>query len=466
MTGPPALSAEQSVASAINRAAGGRPVPGNEVRLLIDGPDAYEAMLDVIGQATRWIHFENYIIRSDAAGWRFAEALAARARDGVHVRVLHDGLGSFSTSRKYWRFLREAGAEVRAFRPLRAIDLVGNLSRTHRKLVVADGARAVMGGLCIGCEWTGEDTDGGRPWRDTAVEIGGPASAVLDQAFARTWEVAGGMLPDTDVAGRVTPQGEAEVRVIGGEPGRERTYRVIELMAAGSINRLWITDAYLVAPPRLFQALRDAARDGVDVRLLVPGLSDLPLVRNLSRIGYRDLLRSGVRIFEWDGPMLHAKTMVADGRWTRVGSSNLNPSSLLGNWELDVLIEDAALADAMERQFRLDVARSREVIRRPVRGPKRISAALPTALQRENPEVAAGEHRPSRRERRRRAALALRAILSNARRSIFLPLSAILISLTALFFALPKITAYAFGLLSAWLAVSAWREAFRRRADK
>ena len=105
--------------------------------------------------------------------------------------------------------------------------------------------------------------------------------------------------------------------------------------------------------------------------------SDLPLVRNLSRIGYRDLLRSGVRIFEWDGPMLHAKTIVADGRWTRVGSSNLNPSSLLGNWELDVLIEDPALAEAMERQFRLDIARSREVTRRPARGPQRISAALP-----------------------------------------------------------------------------------------
>ena len=100
------------------------------------------------------------------------------------------------------------------------------------------------------------------------------------------------------------------MRVISGEPGRERAYRVIELLAAGSIERLWITDAYLVAPPRLFQALRDAARDGVDVRLLVPGSSDLPLIRNLSRIGYRDLLRSGVRIYEWDGPMLHAKTIV------------------------------------------------------------------------------------------------------------------------------------------------------------
>ena len=162
------------------------------------------------------------------------------------------------------------------------------------------------------------DRRGHARWQPVARHrgrIAGPAAAVLDQAFARTWEIAGGRLPDDDAAGRVTPQGDAEVRIIGGEPGRERTYRVIELLAAGSINRLWITDAYLVAPPRLFQALRDAARDGVDVRLLVPGSSDLPLVRNLSRIGYRDLLRNGVRIFEWDGPMLHAKTIVADGRW-------------------------------------------------------------------------------------------------------------------------------------------------------
>jgi cardiolipin synthase len=463
---PVVVSAEQTVTSAINRAAGGRPIPGNDVRLLIDGPDAYRAMLDAIAGATRWIHFENYIIRSDGAGRRFAEALAARAREGVHVRVLYDGLGSFATKRAYWGSLRKAGVEVRPFRPLSPVDLASNFSRNHRKLVVADGSRAVMGGLCIGCEWTGEDHEGGLPWRDTAVEISGPAAAVLDQAFGRTWALAGGTLPEGDVAGRVTPQGEAEVRVISGEPGRERAYRVIELLAAGSISRLWITDAYLVAPPRLFQALRDAARDGVDVRLLVPGTSDLPLVRNLSRIGYRDLLRSGVRIFEWDGPMLHAKSIVADGRWTRVGSSNLNPSSLLGNWELDVLIEDATLADAMERQFRLDVARSREVVRRQVRGPHRISAALPTVLRREDPEVAPTAHRPSSRERRRRAALAVRALISNARRSIFLPLSFGLVLLGALFFALPTISAYVFGALCGWLALSAWREAFRRRVDR
>jgi cardiolipin synthase A/B len=399
-------------------------------------------------------------------GRRFAELLAQRALEGVHVRVLHDAVGSLYTSRKFWRRLREAGVEVRSFRPLRPLDIVGNFARNHRKLLVTDGSTAVMGGLCIGCEWTGEDIDGGRPWRDTAVEVAGPAAAVLDQAFGQTWTVAGGKLPDDDVAGRVTPQGDAEVRVIAGEPGRERTYRVTELLAAGAIDRLWITDAYLVAPPRLFQALRDAARDGVDVRLLVPGSSDLPFIRNLSRIGYRDLLRSGVRIYEWDGPMLHAKTIVADTRWVRVGSSNLNPSSLLGNYELDVLIEDPGLAGAMDRQFRLDIARSREVTRRLVRGPARISAALPTALNRREPEVSTAAYRRSRREARRRAALAVRTVAANARRSVFLPMSAVFVSLGLLFFALPTATAYVFGVVCAWLAIGAGREAFRRRADR
>jgi cardiolipin synthase len=465
VTAPAADGLSQSVDAAINRAAGGRPIPGNQVQLLIDGADSYAAMLDVIAHATRWIHFENYIIRSDREGWRFGEALAVRAREGIPVRVLYDGVGSIFTSGKLWRHLRQAGVEVRVFHPLRPLSIVTNFARDHRKLVVADGATAVLGGLCIGCEWIG-DADGARPWRDTAVRIGGPASAVLDQSFARTWAVAGKPLPDEEAAGRVAPEGDGEVRVIAGEPGRERTFRVIELLAAGSVERLWITDAYMVAPPRLFQALRDAARDGVDVRMLVPGASDLPLIRNLSRIGYRDLLRSGVRIYEWDGPMLHAKTIVVDGRWVRIGSSNLNPSSLIGNYELDVLIEDVALAEAMERQFRLDIGRSREVRRRPLRGPRRISEALPTALTRSEPEVDVGRHRRSRREAGRRAALALRTIASNARRSVFIPLTAIFVALGLLFFVLPRQTAYVFGVICAWLAVSAGREAFRRRADR
>lgn len=466
MTGTRAVLAEQSVACAINRAAGGRPVPGNEVHLLIDGPNTYRVMLEVISQATRWIHFENYIIRSDEAGWRFAELLAARAREGVHVRVLYDWLGSVGTTRRFWKHLRTAGAEVRAFHPPRVVDAVSNISRNHRKLVVADGARAVLGGLCIGCEWTGEGTRGGQPWRDTAVDIGGPAAAVLDQTFVEVWEVAGGRVPSDQLAGAVQPQGNADVRVISGEPGRERAYRVIELLTAGSVERLWITDAYLVAPPRLFQALRDSARDGVDVRLLVPGSSDLPLIRNLSRIGYRDLLRSGVRIYEWDGPMLHAKSIVCDDRWTRIGSSNLNPSSLLGNYELDVLIDDSELADSMQAQFRRDIARSREVASRPLRGPRRISQALPAVLTHQDPEVAPVEYHRSGREMRRRAALVFRAVASNARRSVFGPISAMFIALGLVFVALPRESAYVLAVLCAWVALGAGREAFRRRIDR
>lgn len=450
----------------MNRAAGGRPIPGNRVALLIDGSDTYGAMLDTIASARRWVHFENYIIRSDAAGWRFAERLAERARAGVQVRVLYDWLGSIATSARLWRFLRAAGAEVRAFHPPRVLDVLTNFSRNHRKLVVADGARAVIGGLCIGCEWTGEGKSARPPWRDTAVEIEGPAAAVLDQAFGATWVVAGGTIPQDQVAGSVTPQGEAEVRVVMGEPGRERTYRVVELLAAGAIDRLWITDAYMVAPPRIFQSLLDAARDGVDVRLLVPGASDLPLIRDLSRIGYRDLLRSGVRIFEWDGPMLHAKTLVTDGRWVRVGSSNLNPSSLSGNYELDVLVADAELAEAMDLQFRRDIARSREVRRRPFRGPRRISRVLPAVLTEEKPEVVTARSRRSPREARQRAVLVLRTVVSNARLSVFAPVSAIFLLLGLLFVVAPKPAAYVTAALCAWLAVGAGREAVRRRAER
>ena len=465
MTATRSIPAEQSVACAINRAAGGRPVPGNRVDLLIDGPDTYRAMLDAIDQAEHWVHFENYIIRSDAAGWRFAEFLARRAREGVHVRVVYDWFGSLGTSRGYWRYLREAGVEVRSFHPPQLVDVVTNISRNHRKLVVADGTRAILGGLCIGCEWTGEGQTGAQPWRDTAVDIRGPGAAVLDQTFARLWGLTGHPVPPEQTAGVVASVGNAEVRIIPGEPGRERAYRVIELLAAGSVERLWITDAYMLVPPRLFQALRDCARDGVDVRLLVPGSSDVPLVRNLSRIGYRDLLRSGVRIYEWDGPMLHAKTIVCDHRWVRIGSSNLNPSSLLGNYELDVLIEDPELAQGMEDQFRLDIARSREVASRPLRGPRRISKSLPVVLTRQHPEAPAA-YRRTRREARRRAGLVLRAVASHARRSVFIPISGIFVALGLLLVALPKISAYVLAALCAWLALGAAREAFRRRADR
>lgn len=464
-TPPPLEGASEAgtLEKAIDRAAGHRPIPGNGVRLLIDGPDAFDAMFDIIATARRRIHFENYIFRSDAIGWRFAEALAARARDGIQVRVLFDWLGSISTRRKLWRYLKQAGVEIRCFNPPRLLDAFNSLSRNHRKLVVGDSVRAITGGLCIGDEWVGDAAKGIMPWRDTAIEINGPAAVSLDNAFESIWAVAGPAIQPGDEVGRALPCGDASVRTIVGKPGRERVYKVLEMLAASSVKRLWITDAYMVPPPRLFQAFLDAARDGVDIRMLVPGSSDVALVRNLTRIGYRDLLRAGVRIFEWEGPMLHAKTIVADSCWTRVGTSNLNASSLLGNYELDVLIEDVALARQMEDQFRKDIARSAEIVRGRLRAPERLQKVLPSKLSRQRPEEHPIIHQRTRREGRRRAVVALWTVLTGARRSIYGPAALALVILASFFILLPRVASYIFGGLCVWLAVAATREALRRR---
>jgi cardiolipin synthase len=238
-----------------------------------------------------------------------------------------------------------------------------------------------------------------------------------------------------------------------------RASRTTELMLAGAAERVWITDAYLVAPRGIYQSLMDAAREGVDVRLLVPGTSDLTHIRNLTRLGYRDLLAAGVRIFEWRGSMLHAKSIVADGRWTRVGSSNLNISSLLANWEIDLLIDDADLAVAMESQFRRDLDHSVEVLQTLV--PARLGRRK--AKLTFNPGAPAPRYVRTFRERRRRAVVTLRAVLAGSQRTLFLQYSLTLAGLGALFLLFPRTMAGVFAVMALWLAVAAWVDAFRRR---
>ena len=455
------------VTRALDRASGSRAIPGNQVDLLLDGPVAYPVMLELIAQAQHWIHFENYIIHDDRTGWQFAKALAARARAGVHVRVLADWLGSHGTGRHYWNFLRAAGVEVRLFGPPRW-NLFRLFVRDHRKLVSVDGRDAVAGGLCIGDEWAGRPERGILPWRDTAVRISGPAVPALEGAFRRTWAAAGGNVTAEDMVGDAPERGPAAVRVIAGEPGQARSYRVIQLLAAGAADQMWITDAYLVLPSALLQGLLDASHDRADVRLLVPGASDLPVVRDLTRIGYRELLSGGVRILEWDGPMLHAKSMVVDGRFGRVGSSNLNASSLLGNFELDVVVEDREFCVALEAQFRIDAARSSEVALRPRRAPERLQPYLPPAFERlpgpdsaEHPPY--GPHVRSLKERRGRTVLALRTVASAARRSIYGPLLLVFALLAGAAVVLPHVIAWSVGILSLYLSTAAATELFRRR---
>jgi cardiolipin synthase len=358
-----------------------------------------------------------------------------------------DWLGSFGTGRRFWRELRQAGVEVRFFGPPDLWNFRRNLTRNHRKLVVVDGEWAATGGWCIGDEWAGNPAEDRQPWRDTGVVVDGPAAAVLDQAFGAVWGLIGAPLPPDELVAEVPIRGEAEVRVLAGEPGGARASRILELLLAGVQERVWITDAYLVAPRGLFRGLLDAARQGVDVRLLVPGTSDLPHIRNLTRTGYRELLESGVRIFEWRGPMLHAKSVVTDGRWVRIGSTNLNLSSLIANYELDVLIEDEDFAQQMEDQFRRDLDHSVEV--RYARTPLfRDSIAF------RMPDGTVDEHHPGFRERRRRAVVALRAAISGSERVLFLQRILGLALLAALLLLFPRTTGLLLGVVVLWVALT------------
>lgn len=348
---------------AMERASDSEQVRGNTAHLLAGSREAFAAWLDAIGRAERYVHMENYIIRDDRIGRRFREVLCEQARNGVKVRLLYDWIGCWATPRRFWKPFRDAGVEVRTFAPPSVTDPLNFIRRDHRKVIAVDGEWASVSGMCIGDEWAGDPEQGIPPWRDTGVEFRGPVAAVIDRAFAKTWGTAGGVLPPDELPDprQVPPAGNVAVRVVEGEPGRSRIYRISQFVSVGVERRLWITDPYFVLPPAMAEALASAARDGVDVRVLVPAYNNWPIVGGMSRAGYRPLLDAGVRLFEWEGPMIHAKTAVADGFWSRVGSSNLNLASLLGNWELDVAVTDLNFAREMEALFERDLESSVEV---------------------------------------------------------------------------------------------------------
>jgi cardiolipin synthase len=319
------------------------------------------------------VHLDNYIFENDATGKRFAEALSAKATEGVKVRVLHDWFGCMDVPRSFWQELREAGVEIRAVNPPTLGAPLGVIRRDHRKLLAVDGEYASTGGVCISDGWLVTSPETGLAYRDTAVSIRGPAVADVDRAFAAMWDETGEALAQDERphAEEVQVAGEEAVRVVVQEPRKMRTLRMLQLLTVGVERRLWVTDAYFLSMPILTQALMATARDDVDVRVLVPATNDIPWIGRASRAGYRQFLEAGVRIFEYGGPMIHAKTLVADGWWSKVGSTNLNFSSLAANWEIDLVAEDTGFAAQMEQLFEEDLANAREVLLvRTARGPK------------------------------------------------------------------------------------------------
>ena len=361
-----AASESSLIEQAFTRAAGTPLITGNSVRLLRDARENYPPWLEAIAAAEQTIHFETYIIWDDEQGAIFADALVQRAQEGVSVRLLYDWLGALGKApRRFWEPIIRAGGDVRVFNPPRFASPLGWLHRDHRKALVVDGRVGFVSGLCVGQQWVGDAEKGIEPWRDTGVELRGPAVDAVERAFARAWAAAGernGIREEPLAVPHNSAAGDVAVRVVASEPWSARMIRLEQLMAAAAQQRLWLTDAYFAGIPEYMQGLRAAARDGVDVRLLVPGTTDIPLLQAFSRSGYRPLLEAGVRVYEWRGSMLHAKTALADDQWSRVGSSNLNIASWIGNWELDVAVDDHGFTEKMAQMYLDDLEHSTEIV--------------------------------------------------------------------------------------------------------
>jgi cardiolipin synthase len=345
---------------------------GNVVELMRDGAQIFDAMIEIIATARETVVLESYMIVSDSVGERFSVALLAAAARGVKVRVIADWAGSRETTRAFWHLLRDGGVEVRIFNKPGFRRWLGLLPRDHRKVLVADEEVCVTGGIGLSEVWSGFV---GRkkkkaPWRDTAVLIRGPAAQDMARAFETMWKRANfeerraarrHVIRRSRNSGIIPGQTGAVVGIIEGEPWRLRVARALQIQSVSAEKAIWIASAYFYPSSAEIEALCGAALDGVDVRVLVPSKYDHPWVRMLTRSVYKQLLRNNVRIWEWNGVMMHAKTSVIDGRWVRVGSTDFNPLGVAINYELDAVIESQELGKAAEEMFLRDLQESTEI---------------------------------------------------------------------------------------------------------
>jgi cardiolipin synthase len=448
------------------RASGSLLIPGNSVRVLRDARENYPAWLEAIESAERTIHFESYIIHEDEQGEIFADALAAKARTGVLVRLIYDWMGAFGkTSNKFWRRLRDAGAEVRCFNPPRFDSPFGWLSRDHRKMITIDGRRGFVTGLCVGLMWVGDQQRGVEPWRDTGIEVRGPGLAEIERAFAMMWAMMGQPIPEDELPeiDSISTAGDVPLRVVASMPNTAGLYRLDQVIAAAARETLWLTDAYFAGTTPYVQALSAAAQDGVDVRLLVPQDTDIPVMRALSRSGYRPLLEAGVKVYEWNGLMIHAKTAVADGYWARVGSTNLNPSSWINNWELDVVIEDDRIGDEMERMFLEDLEHATEIV---LTGRKRLAPTAKPERRRLRERIGTGSSSRAAAGvvqigRTVGAAITNRRALEPAEARIMGGSGLMLLALSIVAFVWPGAIAIPLAVIGVWMAISLFIRALR-----
>ncbi len=335
--------------------------PGNQFTILQNGDEIFPAMLAGIRSAKSSIEFVTYVYWHSRIANDFAEALAERARAGVRVRLLVDAIGgAIMNSRTVWQ-LERSGVKLAWFRPARFQYLSKLNNRTHRKLLVIDGALGFTGGVGIADQWAGHADTSGH-FRETHCQIIGPACADLHASFAESWLDATHerLKPPT----ALEPVGNIAVHTTNSTAGRRPTAigRLFLNIIASARHRLWITTAYFVPNEYFIAALSAAAARGVEVRVLTNGPQSNHKVTQLAgRATYAPLLAAGVRLYEYQGTVLHSKVLTADSAWATIGTTNLDDRSLILNDEVNVSTVDPGIVSALDRQFEADVSRAREV---------------------------------------------------------------------------------------------------------
>jgi cardiolipin synthase len=346
---------------------------GNKVTLLVDGPATYAAMFEAIRGAKDNINLETFILEDDEIGKKFTDLLLQKQAQGVQVNIIYDSMGSFTTPESFFQHLRDRGIHVVEFNPVSPFK--GHLkwlmvNPDHRKILIVDGKVAISGGINISNVYSGKLSGRKKvkgeplPWRDTDVQIEGPAVAEFQKLFMDTWSKQEGQkLSDPNYYPKMKEDGNNLVRVVGSTPGSDNRITFILYVTAITFaeHSIHLTNAYFVPDKQILKAFTDAARRGVDVKIILPATTDSQLVLNAARHNYSELLKAGVKIYERRKVVLHAKTAVIDGVWSTIGSTNLDSLSLLSDDEVNAVILSREFSVEMERMFAEDIAQSDQI---------------------------------------------------------------------------------------------------------
>ena len=337
---------------------------GNRVHLFENGGDFFPALFQAIESATLALYAEFYIIKADRTGQAFAQALIAAAARGVEVALVYDFVGCYDTPSSYFKGLERAGVRclpfnVPTFSRLRWLD-----RRDHRKIVVIDGRTAFLGGMNVGDEYAGYG-ENSKSWRDVGMRIDGPAGFELAALFRTTWQQEGAdPLPELLPHAQTVPDdGDADVMIINGAPHHARSiiHGSFRLALAGARHSIRIMTPYFVPGPRVVRSLLRAFKAGVKVQLILPSISDVPLMKLASRVYLTPLVQAGVEIYELQETVLHAKVMLIDDSWATLGSANLDQRSFHRNYEINVVICSHDFGEQVQRMVEEDLRKSRRV---------------------------------------------------------------------------------------------------------